>query len=134
MGDCGSQFLGFLIGVIGILLAQTTNDGALWFVVPLLFAHFMFDTIYTFIRRWRRGENVTQGHRSHLYQLLNRLGYSHQFVSVVHFLFSFVVGISALFVLTLSVDLRMGIFVPVSIILFLYSVLVIRASDKSHLN
>ena len=133
MGDCGSQFLGFLIGVTGILLAETTNDGALWFIVPLLFAHFLFDSIYTFIRRWRRGENVTQGHRSHLYQLLNRLGYSHQFVSIVHFLFSFVLGISALFSLTLSVDLRMGIFVPVGIILFLYSVLVIRASDKSHL-
>lgn len=133
MGDCGSQFLGFLVGVTAILLAGTTNDGALWFIVPLLFVHFLFDTICTFIRRWRRGENVTQGHRSHLYQLLNRLGYSHQFVSTLHFLFSVVVGISALFVLTLSVDLRMGIFVPVGVILFIYLVLVTRTSDKSHL-
>ena len=76
---------------------------------------------------------MTQGHRSHLYQLFNRLGYSHQFVSMVHFLFSVVVGISALFVLTLSVDFRMVIFVPVGVILFIYLVLVARTSDKSHL-
>jgi hypothetical protein len=43
-------------------------------VVLLLLFTFIYDTAFTFVRRWLCGENVTEAHRSHLYQLLNRLG------------------------------------------------------------
>ena len=39
---------------------------------------FLWDAGFTFLRRWRRGENVWAAHRSHLYQRLVIAGWSHR--------------------------------------------------------
>jgi hypothetical protein len=45
---------------------------------------FIFDTAFTLCRRLRRGENVFQAHRSHLYQRLVIAGWSHAATSVLY--------------------------------------------------
>ena len=40
---------------LGVVLARQAGDGLLVYVVPLLLFHFLFDTVVTAIRRWRRG-------------------------------------------------------------------------------
>ena len=84
MGDVGSQFLGFLFAALAILALKTGEAPISFWVMPLLFFHFIFDTAYTFVRRLRAGEVVTDAHRSHLYQLVNRLGWSHPKVSLLY--------------------------------------------------
>jgi UDP-GlcNAc:undecaprenyl-phosphate/decaprenyl-phosphate GlcNAc-1-phosphate transferase len=77
MGDVGSQFLGFAFAGLGVLAANAEADGQLFWLVPILLMHFLFDTLLTAARRAAAGENVLAAHRGHLYQRLNQSGFSH---------------------------------------------------------
>ncbi len=77
MGDVGSQFLGFAFAGLGVLAANAGTDGRLFWLVPILLMHVLFDTLFTAGRRLARGENVLAAHRTHLYQRLNQSGASH---------------------------------------------------------
>ena len=95
MGDVGSAMLGFVFATLAIIAARYDASHTSFMVVPLLLFTFIYDTSFTFVRRWLRGENVTQAHRSHLYQLLNRMGYSHLTVSLGHYPATAVLGCAA---------------------------------------
>lgn len=77
MGDVGSHFLGLMLGVIAIWGEQ---DGVPFWIVVLCLGAFLYDGIYTLLRRLFRGENITQAHRFHLYQRLNRMGWTYRSV------------------------------------------------------
>ncbi|MCD6384933.1 undecaprenyl/decaprenyl-phosphate alpha-N-acetylglucosaminyl 1-phosphate transferase, partial [Candidatus Sumerlaeota bacterium] len=72
MGDCGSQFLGYLLGLFAVYF----SENFIGFVIVLM--PFIYDVVYTLFWRWRQGLNLLQAHRSHLYQRLMRIGYSHK--------------------------------------------------------
>jgi UDP-GlcNAc:undecaprenyl-phosphate GlcNAc-1-phosphate transferase len=112
MGDVGSQFLGFAFAAIAVIAAERDAAPTSLLVMPLLFFHFIFDTVFTFCRRLLDGRQVTQAHRGHLYQALNRLGASHARVSWVHYAMSIVQGAAALVLVHLPADARMLVFVP----------------------
>ncbi len=82
MGDVGSAFLGYVLAVTTIIAAR--SDTRLAFVGFLLVWPFVFDTIFTLLRRLLRGENVLAAHRSHLYQRLVVAGFSHRFVTLLY--------------------------------------------------
>ena len=82
MGDVGSAFLGFGFAALAVLGAR--HDPRLALAGVLLVWPFVFDTSFTFLRRLRKGENVFQAHRSHLYQRLVLAGYSHRFVTCLY--------------------------------------------------
>jgi UDP-N-acetylmuramyl pentapeptide phosphotransferase/UDP-N-acetylglucosamine-1-phosphate transferase len=82
MGDVGSAFLGFSFAVLAIIGAQHEPRLALAGILAVW--PFVFDTSFTFLRRLHRGENVFQAHRSHLYQRLVLVGYSHRFVTCLY--------------------------------------------------
>jgi UDP-N-acetylmuramyl pentapeptide phosphotransferase/UDP-N-acetylglucosamine-1-phosphate transferase len=81
MGDTGSAFLGYAFAVLPFADVATPRRfvSAAFFVWP-----FLFDTIFTFVRRLVRGENVVQAHRTHLYQRLVATGLSHPRVSALY--------------------------------------------------
>lgn len=91
MGDVGSLFLGFLFGVMPLMAGaysdQIDSGEALWFGAILLWP-FLFDGAYTIIRRFLKKENIFEAHRSHLYQRLNIIGWSHKKISSLYALFS----------------------------------------------
>lgn len=68
MGDVGSASLGYLFSVMAVVAWAKTPAFA--FPGVLLVWPFVADASFTFLRRLVRGENVTQAHRSHLYQRL----------------------------------------------------------------
>ncbi|MBC53926.1 MAG: glycosyl transferase [Gammaproteobacteria bacterium] len=73
MGDVGSTFLGFFLGLLG-LLSHFDGSLSVW-VWVLLMGVFIADTTCTLLRRWVSGFSVTQGHSTHAYQhLARRLG------------------------------------------------------------
>lgn len=82
MGDVGSAFLGFTFAVLPMVAAQ--SEPRLVLAGALLVWPFLFDALFTFVRRARLGENVFAAHRSHLYQRLVIAGYSHRFVSALY--------------------------------------------------
>ena len=82
MGDVGSAFLGFTFAALAVAAAQRDPRIAL---VGILFVWpFVFDATFTFLRRLKNGENVFAAHRSHLYQRLVIVGYSHRFVTLLY--------------------------------------------------
>lgn len=96
MGDTGSQFLGFVFAVLAVMAGTLDAAHISYFVMPLLFFHFLWDTAFTLVRRLRAGEPVIQAHRTHLYQLLNRMGFSHAQVTRLYLGVGVMQGIGAL--------------------------------------
>jgi Fuc2NAc and GlcNAc transferase len=81
MGDVGSGYLGYVIGVL-VLAASRNDPGVVW-VWLVLSGAFFIDASVTLARRAARGEPVSQAHRSHAYQWLARRWSSHARVTTV---------------------------------------------------
>lgn len=100
MGDVGSLFLGFLFAVMPLMAGaysdQIESGEALWFGAILLWP-FLFDGAFTIIRRFLKGENIFEAHRSHLYQRLYIIGWSHKKISSLYAIFSVFSFIVALY-------------------------------------
>lgn len=82
MGDVASGFLGFTFGALTLLAAY--RDLPLAVAGALLLWPFLFDSIFTFLCRLYRRENVLAAHRSHLYQRLIIVGFSHRRVTLLY--------------------------------------------------
>lgn len=82
MGDVGSAFLGYTFAVLPV--SATQQDSRLAVAGVLLVWPFVFDAAFTFLRRLRNHENVFAAHRSHLYQRLVIVGYSHRTVTLLY--------------------------------------------------
>lgn len=80
MGDVGSGALGMAFGLLIVRYSVDTRM-IVPAVLPLL--PFIADTSVTFVRRALRGERVYTAHRTHFYQRLNTLGWSHAAVTAV---------------------------------------------------
>jgi len=80
MGDVGSGYLGFVIGVL-IIAAGRENREVLWAWV-ILGGVFFVDATVTLTRRLLRGERIYEAHRTHAYQWLARRWGSHKRVTL----------------------------------------------------
>jgi Fuc2NAc and GlcNAc transferase len=69
MGDVGSGFLGYVLGVYW--LSSSGLPGAFW-GWPILLGVFLVDATLTLLLRMYRGENWRDGHCSHAYQVAAR--------------------------------------------------------------
>lgn len=73
LGDGGSYLLGYVLAVLSVAGARTAP-----FAVYVLFlGTFIADSTATLARRLLRGEDCFRAHRSHYYQRLTDLGFSH---------------------------------------------------------
>ena len=63
-------------------------------IAVLLVWIFVFDTIFTFLRRIFNGEKVWEAHRGHIYQRLVIEGFPHQFVTILYGLFSALIALT----------------------------------------
>jgi len=130
MGDVGSQFLGFSFAALAVIAAEIDASRTSFLVVPLLFFNFIFDTVFTVCRRALRGEKVTQAHRTHLYQLLNRIGWSHVRVSGLHFFMTAAQGVGALMMVEYRPEQEVLLFLPFLAVQSLYAVLIMSAARR----
>ncbi|MGH8475598.1 MAG: MraY family glycosyltransferase [Methylococcales bacterium] len=80
MGDVGSGFLGFILGLLALMTShQEVLNIWCWL---LLFGVFIVDATVTLLRRILRGEPWTQAHCSHAYQHAVRRFQSHRSVAL----------------------------------------------------
>ena len=121
MGDVGSAFLGFTFATLAVIGASLDLGHLSFYIVPMLLFHFIFDTVFTFSRRLLKREKVHLAHRTHLYQLLNRLGYSHRAVSLFHYALTAAQGVAAFISVGLPADQRLFVFIPFLIFEVLYA-------------
>lgn len=80
LGDVGSGYLGYVIGVLA-LAATRDNPAAVW-IWLILGGVFFVDATATLVRRTLRGERAYEAHRSHAYQWLARRWGSHRRVTL----------------------------------------------------
>jgi len=66
LGDVGSSFIGFILGVAA--LASAARGGASLAVWAILAAVFVADASFTLLRRMASGQRWFEAHRSHAYQ------------------------------------------------------------------
>ena len=80
MGDVGSIFLGFTLGILAMI---TSAEGiiSIW-SWSILLALFICDATVTLLRRLVNGERIYQAHNSHAYQILARRWNSHRRVTL----------------------------------------------------
>ena len=81
MGDVGAASLGFVFAALPLVCAsRASSEAAAQMPLAGLLAvwPFVFDAVFTVVRRARRGERLTEAHRSHLYQRLVGAGWSHR--------------------------------------------------------
>ena len=80
LGDVGSSFIGFVLGVLALI---SMHDGSLtvwtWFI---LLGVFVVDATLTLLVRLLRGDNWYEGHASHGYQNAARKYKSHAKVTI----------------------------------------------------
>lgn len=94
LGDAGSIPLGFLAAAIGILGWQR---GVWPFWLPgLVFATFVVDSGLTLAKRIIHGEKPWEAHRSHYYQRLIRMGWSHKRMALTAYALMLATSVSAL--------------------------------------
>jgi UDP-N-acetylmuramyl pentapeptide phosphotransferase/UDP-N-acetylglucosamine-1-phosphate transferase len=98
MGDVGSAFLGYSFAVLPILSIHESGENAinqmfLLNIAVLLVWLFVFDTLFTFVRRVLNGEKVWEAHRGHVYQKLVVEGLPHQSVTILYGLFSALIAL-----------------------------------------
>ena len=99
MGDVGSVPLGFLAAAM-ILIAERDGLFPLWLGV-LVFSPFVVDATITLGRRLLHGERIWQAHRSHYYQRLVQMGWSHRRTVLAEYVLMAACSASALLVAVL---------------------------------
>ena len=76
MGDCGSQFLGFIIAILPLYPTTKDIEFNKVLIMIVLTAFPVFDTIAAIWRRIRDRRPIMEGDRSHLHHKLLNLNYS----------------------------------------------------------
>ena len=129
MGDVGSQFIGLLWAVLLLIPSQEAHASTMNFsvyTVPLLFFSFIYDVSMTVGRRiWRR-EHFWLAHRTHLFQLLNRLGYSHTQVTCFHLCMAVLQGLGAILMQKIDPAYQILVFLPYLLFMVSYHMWVTR--------
>ena len=97
---------------------------------------FYSDATVTIFYRWRRGENLMQAHRSHLYQYMsNELGLPHWKVSMLYAAVQLAVGIIAIWAYKKNIEFQVVLMVVyVIIFITLYRLIKAIKSTVKHAN
>lgn len=112
MGDVGSAFLGFVFACMAIIAARYDMSHTSFLVLPMLLLHFIVDTLFTLVHRKLAGEKITEAHRTHIYQLLHQIGWSHARVTSVYGVLAMVQGAAAILITQTQYESRIYIFLP----------------------
>ncbi|MFA4915885.1 MAG: MraY family glycosyltransferase [Syntrophales bacterium] len=133
MGDVGSTFLGFVFAVLAIIAGHYDYSHISFFVMPLLLFNFIYDTFFTFVRRLLRRERVMDAHRTHLYQIFQRIGYSHRTVSLFHYFICALQGTGTFWMVNIAGNKRLFVFLPFLVFQIIYSIIIIRLGKRDGL-
>ncbi len=70
LGDTGSYFVGFFVGVMSILIAGGYHEGISPWVAMLIMFYPVWETLFSFWRRLRKGKNPFEPDKEHFHHLL----------------------------------------------------------------
>lgn len=93
-GDVGSVGIAYiLLFALGTLIFKTGD-----FIYILFLAVYGVDAVWSIVRRLYLGENIMEGHRTHLYQYLaNEAGYNRLLISGMYGALQLILGIAVIY-------------------------------------
>jgi UDP-GlcNAc:undecaprenyl-phosphate GlcNAc-1-phosphate transferase len=123
MGDGGSQFLGFTLGVLVVLLVTKINPTIGPALPALLLGLPIVDILAVFVQRIYHGMNWFRASKNHIHHRLMQLGFDHYESVVIIYSIQILLVVSAIFLVYESDILVLSIYVVVcsSVFLFLYT-------------
>ncbi len=126
MGDTGSTFIGFSFAVLAII---GSGGGIPVFATLLLLAGVIGDAALTLVNRIIARERIFIPHRTHYYQRLTSVGFSHKQITLLEYLVTVLLGVSALFIFR-GETLFVTVFSGLCIVFFLWALLKIRSLER----
>lgn len=95
MGDCGSQFLGFMLAVCA-LIQPVKSATIMSIAMPVLvMALPIFDTVFAIIRRIIRRKSIVEGDKEHLHHRIMRAGFGQRRTVMLLYCISGIMGVMA---------------------------------------
>jgi len=126
MGDTGSTFIGFLFASLAVI---SNGRGVPAFVTVLVLGSVFVDAFLTLFRRILNREKILSPHRTHYYQRLTSIGFSHKQVTLLEYLITASLGVSAIFFLT-GDRIFITVFTVFWVLFFLLVLIKIRSMEK----
>ena len=111
MGDCGSNMLGFLLGVIA-LLGVNRVAAATTLIVPLVIAGVpIIDTFAAIVRRRRGHTAISQADTGHIQHRLIKQGFDQKQAALMIYGWSILVAAGAIIMTKVALPLRFVVFI-----------------------
>lgn len=107
LGEGGSVFLGFMLGVLAIISGGKIATALLVMGIPIL------DTAWVIGRRWRSGKSVVRHDAMHLHHRMLYSGLSQRQTVYILYALSFAFGITTLFLQSLQKIIILGLLIVV---------------------
>ncbi len=133
MGDCGSNMLGFMLGIIAVLGVYTPEGsirGIAIFTPVLILALPLIDTAFVLIFRWKNGKPLFDADRNHLAHRLMRIGLSHNQAVIILLVVAALMGTLALLLPTLEPYQAILLFVHALGLVGLFAFFINRAENR----
>ena len=129
LGDIGSSLIGFLFAGLALIGNNNLKEPLPIWIPILLLGSFIFDTGVTLLRRMLKREKWFSAHRSHFYQRLINLHFTHRQVSLIEYGLAILLGFSSLIYMEADPILR-GFLLLGWVLFFASGVLIIRFHEK----
>lgn len=133
MGDTGSTFLGFTLGITSVLGLLKGYTVATIFIAVLVLGLPIFDTAFAIIRRFLAGKPIMSADRGHLHHRLVDNGYTHKQAVVTLYGISGILGLSAIAFFNHNVKFAILVFILMAL-LFYFTVKKMATHDKDSEN
>jgi len=118
MGDAGSQFLGFTIGFLLILLTQQAEPSLSPAVVLLIVGLPVADILVVFWKRATSGRNWFRATRNHVHHRLLQLGFLHHEAVILIYLIQLLFLVAAIWLRHAPDAYLLGVYLGVCLVLF----------------
>ena len=125
LGEGGSLFIGFLIGVLSIVSGTKIATTLLIFGIPIL------DVVWVILRRYFTGQKIYSADKKHLHHRLLAIGLTHKGAVLFIYSVTALFGLTAVFVQTLYKIYALGILVVFMVGLGMYLVILSRKRGMS---
>lgn len=123
MGDCGSLFLGFMLGSLSLTGTMKTAATVAVFLPILILGIPIFDTAFAIVRRVATRQPIFQADKGHLHHRLLNIGLSQRRAVLLIYGFSAFLGGIALYLVKYS---QAKVLIMVSLMLIVWGMIDIR--------
>ena len=118
MGDTGSTFLGFTLGITSVLGLLKGYTVATIFIAVLVLGLPIFDTACAIIRRFLAGKPIMSADRGHLHHRLVDNGYTHKQAVVTLYGVSGILGLTAIAFFNHNLKFAVLVFIAMALLLY----------------